>query len=89
MTATDDASPVARIEDRLDRIIRLLTALVTKDLLKKESVVALTAGGLTPKEADDILGLTRNQVSAIVYDATHAVIKPTKTTKAKAPSSGG
>ncbi len=43
MTATDDGSPVAGIEDRLDRIIRLLTALVTKDMAKKESVLATKA----------------------------------------------
>jgi len=92
VTEIDRAAVSAGLGERLDRIIRLLSAMVTRDMDKKESVLALTAAGLAPKEIGDILALTRNQVSVILYEAKQAATKQTKNPKAaqtKAQPRGG
>jgi DNA-binding CsgD family transcriptional regulator len=76
-----ESSDKAGIEERLDRIVHLLTALVTKDLSRKDSVLTLTAAGLAPKEIASILGLSGNQVSVVLYDTRHAAVKEAKSTK--------
>jgi DNA-binding NarL/FixJ family response regulator len=90
VTAIDRAS-MAGIEERLDRIVHLLTAIVTKDMSRKDAVLTLTASGLAPKEIASILGLTGNQVSVVLYDAKHAAAKQAKvpnSPKAKAQPRG-
>jgi hypothetical protein len=66
------------IEERLDLIAHLLTAILTKDMSKKDAVLALSGAGLAPKDVAGILGLTRNQVSVILYDARQSAAKNTK-----------
>jgi len=63
------------IEERLDRIVHLLTAIVTKDMSRKDAVLTLTLAGLAPREIAGILGLTGNQVSVVLYDAKQAAAK--------------
>lgn len=65
----------AGLEERLDRIIQLLTAIVTKDKSRKDAVLTLNAAGMSPKEIAGILGLTGNQVSVVLYGAKQAVAK--------------
>lgn len=77
MTGIDQAS-IAGIEERLDRIVHLLTAIVTKDMSRKDAVLTLTAAGLVPKDIAGILGLTGNQVSVVLYDAKQAAAKQAK-----------
>jgi DNA-binding CsgD family transcriptional regulator len=63
------------IEQRLDVLIHLLTAIVTKDMTRKEAVLTLAASGLQPKAIADVLGLTSNQVSVVLYDARQTAAK--------------
>jgi hypothetical protein len=85
MTDTDSAS-LAGIAQRLDVIVHLLTAIVTKDMSRKEAVLRLTAAGLAPKDIAGVLRLTGNQVSVVLYDSKQAATKQAKAPKApKAP----
>jgi hypothetical protein len=63
------------LEQRLDVVIHLLGAIVTKDMSRKEAVLKLTATGLAPKDVAGVLGLTPNQVSVVLYDAKPAAAK--------------
>lgn len=85
MSGTDQAS-MAGIEERLDRIVHLLTAIVRKDMSRKDAVVTLTAAGLAPKEIAGMLGLTGNQVSVVLYDAKQAAAKQAKNPKNPSPT---
>jgi hypothetical protein len=78
----------AGIEQRLELIARLLTAILTKDMGKKDAVLTLSGAGFAPKDVGDMLGLTRNQVSVILYDAKQAAAKAATTPKPKAASGG-
>ncbi len=80
MTGIDPAS-IGGIEERLDRIVQLLTAILTKGMTRKDAVLTLTAAGLAPKEIADILGLNGNQVSVVLYDARQATLTQAKTPK--------
>lgn len=88
MTATDTTSKTG-IEQRLDVIIHLLGAIVTKDMNRKDAVLKLSATGLPPKDVAGVLGLTPNQVSVVLYDAKQAAANAPKPAKAKAEPSGG
>ena len=66
------------IEQRLDTIIHLLTAIITKGMSRKEAVLMLDAAGLAPKDIASILGLNGNQVSVVLYDARQATNKAAK-----------
>jgi len=48
---------------RLDRVVRLLTILVTKDMTQREQVQLLSSIGLGPKEIATLIGTTPNTVS--------------------------
>ena len=63
--------------------VHLMTAIVTKDMSRKDAVLTLAAGGLAPKDIAGILGLTGNQVSVVLYDSRQAA-KQTKTAKGAA-----
>ena len=84
MTADDARTPV---EQRLDVIIHLLGAIVTKDMSRKDAVLKLTATGLGTKDVAGVLGLTTNQVSVVLYDAKPAEEKARG--KAKAGPNAG
>lgn len=75
------SSGTAGIEERLDRVVRLLAALVTKDMIRKNQIFTLSGVGLSPKEVASILGISGNQVSVALYDA-----KQTAEKEAKAPN---
>ena len=75
------------VEQRLDVIVHLLGAIVTKDMSRKDAVLKLSATGLAPKDIAGVLGLTSNQVSVVLYDAKPAMAKARG--KAKAEPSGG
>jgi len=87
-----DQSTTAGVEERLDVIVHLLTAIVTKDMSRKDAVLTLTAAGLAVKDVAGALGLTGNQVSVVLYDSNHAAAKRAKApkaTKIKAPPNDG
>jgi transcriptional regulator len=83
-----DAASLDTIQQRLDVIVHLLTAIVTKDMSRKDAVMTLTAAGLAPKEVAGVLGLTGNQVSVVLYGAKQAATKA-KNLKQKAAAGGG
>ena len=76
---TTPAAPPTGVEQRLDTIIHLLTAIITKDMNRKEAVLMLDTAGLAPKDIAGVLGLTGNQVSVVLYDARQAAGKTAKT----------
>ena len=78
---TGSAPPPTGVEQRLDTIIHLLTAIITKDMDRKEAVLMLTAAGLAPKDVAGLLGLTSNQVSVVLYDSRQAAAKEAKGSK--------
>jgi DNA-binding CsgD family transcriptional regulator len=78
------AAPTAGIEERLDRVVRLLAALVTKGMTRKEQILTLSGIGLQPKEIASILGISANQASVTIYDAKQAAAKPQQKKTAKA-----
>jgi len=84
-----DGAGKTGVEQRLDVIIQLLGAIVTKDMSRKDAVLKLSATGLPPKEVAAVLGLTSNQVSVVLYDAKQAEAKAKKTVKAEAEPSAG
>jgi CRP-like cAMP-binding protein len=51
------------ILDRLDRLIRLLSTIATKDLAQKEQIALLSKLGFQPKEIADFIGSTPHSVS--------------------------
>jgi DNA-binding CsgD family transcriptional regulator len=55
-----DSAANAGIEERLDRVGRLLAALVTKGMSRKEQILALSGIGLQPKDIAGILGISSN-----------------------------
>jgi hypothetical protein len=73
----------AGVEERLDVVIRLLAAQLTKGMSRKEQILTLSAAGLAPKEVGAILGITGNQVSVALYDAKRAPAKHGKAPTAK------
>lgn len=66
------------IEERLALIAHLLTGILTKDMAKKDAVLALSGAGLAPKDVAGILGMTGNQVSVILHGARQSVARNTK-----------
>lgn len=87
-----DQAGTSGIEQRLDVIVHLLAAIVTKDMSRKDAVLRLAATGLAPKDIAGMLGLTPNQVSVVLYEAKQATAKQAKApkaTKTKAQLSGG
>jgi hypothetical protein len=76
------------IQQRLDVVVSLLTAVVTKDMSRKDAVLTLTAAGLAPKDVAGVLGLTGNQVSVVLYETKQAAAK-VRTPKQEAVSGGG
>ena len=47
----------------LQRIVRLLTILVTRDLNQKDKIILLSNAGLQPKEIADLIDTSPNTVS--------------------------
>ncbi len=78
---TGSTPPPTGVEQRLDTIIHLLTAIITKDMSRKEAVLMLTAAGLAPIEVAGLLGLKQNQVNVVLYDAKQAAAKAEKAPK--------
>jgi hypothetical protein len=60
------------VEERLDVLIRLTAALLTKGSSKKDAILTLAALKLTPKGIAEILGATGNQVSVTIYGSRKA-----------------
>ena len=80
---TASTLPPSGVEQRLDTIIHLLTAIITKDMSRKDAVLMLTSAGLAPIAVAGLLGLKQNQVNVVLYDARQAASKA-----AKAPKKG-
>ncbi len=59
----------AGVEQRLDMVIRLLAALLTKEATKKDAVLTLSGLGFAPAEVAVILGTSANYVSVTLYAA--------------------
>lgn len=79
----DHAAATPSIEERLDRVVRLLAALVTEGITRMEQILTLSGIGLQPKEIASILGVSPNQASVTIYDATQGAAKlQQKTAKA-------
>jgi hypothetical protein len=81
---TASTPPPTGVEQRLDTIIHLLTAIITKDMGRKEAVLMLTAAGLAPIAVAGLLGLKQNQVNVVLYDARQAAKKAKAPKNAKA-----
>jgi transcriptional regulator len=79
-----DQGSIKGLEKRLDVTVHLLTAIVTKDMDRKDAVLTLRAAGLAPKDIAATLGPTGNQVSVVLYDAREAAAKQTKAAKGAA-----
>lgn len=60
------------VEERLDILIRLMAALLTKGSSKKDAILTLAALKLAPKEIAEILGASGNQVSVTIYGSRKA-----------------
>jgi hypothetical protein len=73
-----DPAGIAGIEERLDRVVRLLAALVTKDMSRNDQILTLSGIGLQPKEIAGILAISPNQASVTIYDAKQAAKAPAK-----------
>ncbi len=52
----------AEMLERLDQIVRLLAAAVTKDLKQRDQIALLSKVGLSPKTIADLLGTSSNTV---------------------------
>lgn len=76
-----DRAALAGVEERLDHVVRLLAALVTKGMSRKEQIATLVAVGLAPKDVGSILGVTAHQVSVTVHDAKQASARAGPTAK--------
>lgn len=68
------------IEQRLDVVVKLLGAMLTQDMMRKEAILTLSRAGLVPKEVAGILGISPHQVSVALYD------EKKKSPKGKLPS---
>jgi DNA-directed RNA polymerase specialized sigma24 family protein len=51
------------ITERLDKLIRIVALLGTKDLTSTEKIYLLNQAGLAPKEIAEIVGTTQNVVN--------------------------
>jgi hypothetical protein len=78
---TDSSPPPTGVEQRLDTIIHLLTAIITKDMSRKDAVLMLTSAGLSPIAVAGLLGLKQNQVNVVLYDARQAAKTTPKAAK--------
>jgi hypothetical protein len=74
-------TPTTGIEQRLDTIIHLMTAVITKGMSRKDAVLTLSEAGLAPKDVAIVLGLTNNQVNVVLYDSRQAAAKDAKALK--------
>ena len=70
-----DETNTSGVEERLDVAVRLLAALLTKDMTRKDAILTLSGVGLAPKEVGRILGVSANSVSVALYDAKQAAAK--------------
>ena len=78
------AAPVEAKEERLDliasdlkKIVKLLSALLTKDMSQKAQIQTLSSIAFTPKEIAELIGTTPNTVSV-----TLSALRRQKTGKA-------
>jgi len=53
---------------QLDKLIRLVSILVTKDLLQKDQIAVLSKAGLQPKDIADLIGTTPHTVSVTLSE---------------------
>jgi DNA-binding NarL/FixJ family response regulator len=58
-----DKQDLSRIEEKLDKIIKLLILSSTPDWTQKDQIALLHRLGFAPKEIAEILGTTANTVS--------------------------
>ncbi len=57
-----------QILQRLDKLIRLLSMHVMRDLSQREQIGLLAKAGFQPKDIADLLGTTPNTVSVTLSD---------------------
>jgi DNA-directed RNA polymerase specialized sigma24 family protein len=74
---SEQTSSWAPLEQRLDIVIRLLSALLTKGQTKKDAILALANLQLAPKQISAILGISQNQVNVTLYSARRSTKKRT------------
>lgn len=53
---------------QLDKLIRLMAVLVTKDKVQKEQIAMLAKAGLQPKDIADLIGTTPHTVSVTLSE---------------------
>lgn len=58
----------ADIPDQLEKLIRLVSILVTKDMLQREQILVLSKAGFQPKDIADLIGTTPHTVSVTLSD---------------------
>lgn len=66
------------VEERLDVLIRLTAAQLTRGMTKKDAILTLAGLNLAPKEIAEILGATGNQVSVTIYGSKKTRKKGTR-----------
>jgi hypothetical protein len=71
-----------KISAQLDKLIRLTSIQVTKDLTLKDQILLLAKAGFPPKDIADLVGTTPNAVSVTLYQGAK------KASKAKAGGNG-
>jgi hypothetical protein len=63
-----DEQDLSRIEEKLDKIIKLLIFSSTSDWTQKDQIALLHRMSFSPKEAAEILGTTANAVSVTLSE---------------------
>jgi len=63
---------------RLEPIVRLLGDLVTREMSRKDAILALSRMGMTPAEVAGVLGVSSNQVSVTLHGARKSAAKKRK-----------
>jgi DNA-binding NarL/FixJ family response regulator len=63
----EDVDGIARLEGKLDKLIRLFAMIAIKDQKsQKDEILILHKGGLESKEIAELLDTTRNTVSVAI-----------------------
>jgi len=57
-----------QISSQLDKLIRLVSMIATKDMSQKQQVAQLSKAGLQPKDIADLIGTTPHTVSVTLSD---------------------
>lgn len=65
---------------QLDKLIRLVAVMVTRDKPQREQIAMLSKAGLQPKDIADLIGTTPNTVSVTLSELRRSNTKTRSTT---------